>query len=419
MSLFQFQNQQLFVEDLSIEEIAKQVETPFYVYSASMLEQNYLALTAALSELNHLVCYAVKANSNQAVLRTFARLGCGADVVSLGELKRALNAGISADKIVFSGVGKTPTEIQYAIEQGILQFNVESPAELLTINAIAVREQTRARVAIRINPDVAVDTHAKITTGTAENKFGIAFDDAIDVFVAADELSAIEVQGIHVHIGSQITDVTPYRAAYKRVAQLHQQLNALNIPIPIIDLGGGFGVCYDRELDHNPDMAQYQRIVLEELGHIDCTFIVEPGRSLTANAGCLVSKVIYEKPGKARNFLIIDAAMNDFARPSLYDAYHQISPISLGEKATEQYDVVGPVCESGDTFAVKRQLPKMKTDDLLVLQDCGAYGAVMGSTYNTRPLIAEVMVKNNQYSLIRPRQNLDELIGLDQIPNWL
>ncbi|MDU0113233.1 diaminopimelate decarboxylase [Psychrosphaera aquimarina] len=419
MSEFKYKSSQLHIEGVAISTISKSIPTPFYVYSATMIENNFLSLQSRLSDLNHLICFAVKANSNQAVLRTLAALGSGADVVSLGELKRALHAGVPPHKVVFSGVGKKAHEIEYALEQGILQFNVESVAELHNINKVAIKCNKSANIAIRINPDVAVDTHAKITTGTAENKFGIGYEQALDTFVLADNLPAITVQGIHVHIGSQITDVTPFKAAFKRVADLYKQLNALGIDIKVLDLGGGLGICYDPENDSLPDMAEYRQIIEDELSEFNCQYIVEPGRSLTADTGCLVSEVIYDKLGTDRNFLIVDAAMNDFARPSLYDAYHRISPVLESTKPNKKYDIVGPVCESGDTFAVARELPELESGDLVVIQDCGAYGAVMSGTYNTRPLIAEVMVKNDAFAVIRKRQNLDDLINLDQIPNWL
>ncbi|WP_341206326.1 diaminopimelate decarboxylase [uncultured Psychrosphaera sp.] len=419
MSEFNYKSNRLHVENVAINAIQQSIPTPFYVYSATMIENNFLSLQSRLSDLNHLICFAVKANSNQAVLRTLAALGSGADVVSLGELKRALHAGIHAQKIVFSGVGKTAKEIEYAIEQGIFQFNVESVAELHNINAVALKCNKKAHIAIRINPDVAVDTHAKITTGSAENKFGISYQHALDTFVLADSLPGITVQGIHVHIGSQITDVTPFRAAFKRVADLYKQLETLGININVLDLGGGLGICYDPENDKLPNMNEYRQIIEDELSQFNCKYIVEPGRSLTADTGCLVSTVIYDKLGSDRNFLIIDAAMNDFARPSLYDAYHRISPVIESNKPHKKYDIVGPVCESGDTFAVARTLPELDSGDLVVIRDCGAYGAVMSGTYNTRPLIAEVMVKGDQFAVIRERQSLDDLINLDQIPNWL
>ena len=419
MSEFKYKSNHLYVENVSIGDITKSIVTPFYVYSATMIERNFLSLQSRLSDLNHLICFAVKANSNQAVLKTLAALGSGADVVSLGELKRALHAGINAKKIVFSGVGKTAQEIEYALEQEIFQFNVESVAELHTINNVALRCNKKAQIAIRINPNIAVDTHAKITTGTAENKFGIHYEHALDTFLLADSLPGIAVQGIHVHIGSQITDVTPFRATFKRVADLYKQLKTLCIDIRVLDLGGGLGVCYDPENDKLPNMADYRQIIDDELSEFNGKYIVEPGRSLTADAGGLVSQVIYDKLGAGRNFLIIDAAMNDFARPSLYDAYHRISPVIESGKANKKYDIVGPVCESGDTFAVARTLPGLGSGDLVVIRDCGAYGAVMSGTYNTRPLIAEVMVKGDDFAVIRERQNIDDLINLDKIPSWL
>lgn len=409
----------LWLEDISLEALAEEVQTPFYVYSTEQINQNYANLSAALNSLPVQICYAVKANSNQAVLKTLANLGAGADVVSGGELKRALLAGIPANKIVFSGVGKRKEEIDLALLSNIKQFNVESLPELFLINERCQALSLTAPVALRINPDVDVDTHEKITTGKAENKFGINFDQAIEVYQAAADLPGINIQGIDVHIGSQITDVTPYQHAFKRVAQLIESLAKIGINISVVDLGGGLGVCYDPNTDTAPDLTKYANFIKEEFAKFDVEFIVEPGRSLVASAGHLVSKVLFVKEGTSRNFVILDAAMNDFARPSMYDAYHEIIKANNFNDHNCRYDIVGPVCETGDTFAKGRVLPTINSGDLMIIKDTGAYGAVMASSYNTRALAPEVMVSGNQWQVIRASLPVDLMIDQDIIPAWL
>lgn len=419
MSKFKTKNNELYVEEVAVSELANHFPTPFYVYSQQQLIDNYQAYKTALADVPHTVCFAVKSNSNQAILKVLAQQGSGADVVSIGELKRALYAGIPAQKIVFSGVGKQRSEIEYALIQGIYQFNVESKAELLVINEVAKANEMTARIALRINPDITAKTHAKITTGAAENKFGIAFDQALATFKMASKLSHVHIQGVHVHIGSQINELSAYKAAYQRISLLHQELLEVGINLEVIDLGGGLGVCYREGVDKAADLQEYQTIIKDTLGHLDCHFIVEPGRSLTANIGILVSRVIYEKLACTRNFLILDAAMNDFARPSLYEAFHKIEALNQTDRSELAYDIVGPVCESGDTFAVKRVLNKLHASELVAIHDCGAYGATMASTYNSRPLVGEVLVNGAAFSAVKKRQTVEDLIAMDTVPYWL
>ncbi|RHW76494.1 diaminopimelate decarboxylase [Colwellia sp. RSH04] len=407
------------VEKLSITDLTKKVATPFYLYSYSEIKQNYQRLSQALNKVNAQVFYAVKANSNQAILKVLASLGSGADVVSEGELKRALQAGIPANKIVFSGVGKTASEISFALKSGILQFNVESEAELEHISELCVSLKLTAKIAIRINPDIEANTHAKISTGKAENKFGIEHTRTLDIYQYAANLPGIQVQGIDVHIGSQINDLEPFEASFKRISELVCQLRDKGHEIEIIDIGGGLGVSYDAETDEPFDINEYASLVEQHLTSLGCNIIVEPGRSLLASAGALITQVSYIKNTKDKQFLILDAGMNDFARPSLYDAYHQILPVSLNKKENAIYDIVGPVCETGDTFAKSRSIPSVQQGDYLVIKDTGAYGSTMSSNYNTRPFIQEIMVKDSQFSTIRELQTLEELISKDKLPDWL
>jgi diaminopimelate decarboxylase len=416
---FAYRHGALHVEELPLERIAAAVGTPFYCYSSAHLRHQVERFRAAFGKRKIAISYAVKANSNLAVIRTLAAAGCGADVVSEGELRRALAAGIPASRIVFSGVGKTPAEMALALDKGIFQINVESENELALLNAVAVSKGVRAPIGIRINPDVDARTHAKISTGKAENKFGIDLDRAHAVFHRAADLPGIEPLAIAVHIGSQVGDLSPFRAAFAKVADIVRTLRTEGLVLSRIDLGGGVGIAYRGEAA--PDLGQYARIVLDTVGPLETELTFEPGRLLVGNAGMLVAKVLYLKAGATRRFVIIDAAMNDLIRPSLYEAYHGIVPLRApaSDAILEPADVVGPVCESGDTFAVERPLPPLAEGDLVALQSAGAYGAVMSSTYNSRLLVPEVLVEGGDFAVIRPRPSFEELLALDHMPPWL
>ncbi|WP_298372107.1 diaminopimelate decarboxylase [Azospirillum sp.] len=419
MGAFAYRYGVLHAEFVSVNEVARAVGTPFYLYSTAALEAHYSAYAGAFAGQDAGVCYALKANSNLAVIRTFAKLGAGGDVVSVGEMKRALAGGIPPERIVFSGVGKTREELRAALEAGIHQINVESIPELEALSAVASSLGVVAPIAIRVNPDVDVKTHAKITTGKKENKFGIDYDQARDIYKLAASLPGIKPVSIAVHIGSQLTDLAPFRAAYERLAALLHQLRADGHDIQRLDLGGGLGITYKNEAP--PDLADYAAMVRSITGNLGCRVTLEPGRSLVGNAGILVSRVIYVKQGLHRRFAIVDAAMNDLIRPSLYEAYHGIIPVAEPESgaALEPYDVVGPVCESGDTFAVQRPLPTLADDDLVAFLSAGAYGAAMSSTYNTRPLIPEVLVNGDRFAVIRPRPTVEEMLAAERAPDWL
>lgn len=420
MHHFTYQNGTLHVEDVSIADIAREVGTPFYCYSRATLERHYKVFADAFKGTDTLVCYSVKANSNLAVLRLLASLGSGADVVSQGELRRALAAGIPAEKIVFSGVGKTAAEMAFALKAGILQFNVESEPELELLSSVASSMGKTASVALRVNPDVDAKTHEKIATGKAENKFGISWQRAPDVYDTAAKLPGIEVAGIDVHIGSQLTDLSPFEAAFKRVAEMAEKLRAAGHDIKRLDLGGGLGIPYRGTNDVPPHPSEYADMVKRTVGHLGCTLMFEPGRMIAGNAGILVSSVIYEKHGTDRAFLIVDGAMNDLIRPTLYDAHHEILPVTeAADGARVTYDVVGPVCETGDYFAKGRELPPLKSGDLIALMSAGAYGAVLASSYNTRPLVPEVLVSGADMAVIRPRPDYDAMLSQDRIPDWL
>jgi diaminopimelate decarboxylase len=414
---FPYINSKMFAENVSISEIAKQVSTPFYCYSNTAISQNYQAYQQAFSDQDTLICYAVKANSNQAVLSTLAKLGSGADVVSEGEIRRARAAGIPANKIVYSGVAKVESEIEYALNQGIFQFNVESEPELALISKIATRLDTTASVAFRINPDVCANTHAKISTGKAENKFGVPISKARIAYKQAASLPNIKVQGVDVHIGSQLTQLEPFEEAYKRIAQLVIELTEDGHEISVIDIGGGLGITYSDEVI--PSKQEYAAIAKAQLGHLGCKIVIEPGRSLLGNAGILVSSVVFIKTGEERQFLILDAGMNDLIRPSMYDAHHEILAVDTSNASQKVYDVVGPVCETGDTFSKNRQVNESKPGDLIAIMSCGAYGAVMASTYNTRMLAPEVMVKDNEFAVVRARKTYEEIISDDSVPSWI
>ncbi len=406
-------------EDLSISDIAAQVGTPFYCYSTDTLIRHYNVFCEAFTGHDFLLCYAVKANSNQAIIKTLADQGAGADVVSEGEMRRVLKAGIPASKIVYSGVAKTEQEMTFALEQGIFQFNVESEPELHQLSRLADSMGKTAAIAFRINPDVDAKTHAKISTGKSENKFGVPWTRAREIYAAAAKLPGIRVQGVDLHIGSQLTDLEPFAEAFRRIVKLIEQLRADGHDISVLDLGGGLGIPYDRETTKPPLPLEYGEMAKNIVGHLGCKIIIEPGRMLVGNAGILVSKVIYVKQGENRKFLIIDAAMNDLVRPSMYDAYHEIVAVKERDGPTSPFDVVGPVCETGDTFARERELPDLAGGDLVAIRTAGAYGAVMSFTYNTRRLIPEVLVKGGEYAIIRSRPDYDDIIGLDILPEWL
>ena len=420
MNHFGYKNGSLHAEDVAIEAVAAEVGTPFYCYSTATLTRHYQVFAEAFADIDALVCYAVKANSNQAVLATLAGLGAGADVVSGGELVRALRAGIPAEKIMFSGVGKTVAEIDVALASGIFCFNVESEPELEAISARAVEAGVTANVSFRINPDVDAGGHAKISTGKKSDKFGIAFDRADAVYDRARQLPGIAVTGIDMHIGSQIEALEPFDRAFDRLAGLVRHLRGKGHEIHHVDLGGGLGVPYRRDNQPPPEPTAYAEIVKRHVRDLDCMVVFEPGRLIAANAGILVSRVIYVKKTEGKTFVILDAAMNDLIRPTLYDAWHDIAPVR--ESAAEErfkVDVVGPVCESGDFLARDRDMPAVETGDLVYVASAGAYGAVQSSTYNSRPLIAEILVRDDDFAIVRPRQTIDELIGLDRLPTWL
>jgi len=410
----------LHAEDVSLARIAADVGTPFYCYSTATLVRHYRVFTEAFAGLDTLVCFAVKANSNIAVLRTLAREGAGADVVSVGELRRALLAGISPDRIVFSGVGKDRPEMAEALRAGIHQFNVESEPELDALSEVAVSLGTRAPVAVRINPDVDPRTHAKISTGKKENKFGVPWARARDIYARAAALAGIDIVGVDVHIGSQLTELEPFRAAFSRVADLVTTLRADGHGIARLDLGGGLGIPYDSTGPAPPQPETYAAVVRDVVGGLGCAIVLEPGRLIAGNAGVLVSRVIYVKEGESRRFVILDAAMNDLIRPSLYDAHHEIIPLTeTPDTGRVVADVVGPVCETGDVFATARSLPDLAAGDYAAILSAGAYGAVMASTYNTRPLVPEVLVDGDRYAVVRRRMEVEDLLALESFPEWL
>lgn len=421
MDHFLYRNGVLHAEDVAIPDIAAQVGTPFYVYSTATLERHYRLFEEALRPLPHLVCFAVKSNGNIAVLKTLARLGAGMDVVSGGEYQRAKAAGVPGDRIVFSGVGKTRAEMRMALTGGIRQFNVESEPELLALSEVAASLGVTAPIAIRVNPDVDARTHEKIATGKKENKFGIPIARAPEVYAEAARLPGIEVVGIDVHIGSQLTELEPFEQAYLKVAELTRALRGAGHTIQRLDLGGGLGIPYERSNTAPPLPVEYGEVIKRTVGDLDCEIEIEPGRLISGNAGLLVASVIYLKHGEGRDFLILDAAMNDLVRPSMYGAHHDIVPVvepAPGEEP-KPYDIVGPVCETGDTFARGRLMPLVGPGDMVAFRSAGAYGAVMASEYNTRPLVPEILVSGDQFAVIRARPSFDEIINRDSIPSWL
>ena len=421
MDHFLYRDGVLHAEDVAVAEIAAAVGTPFYVYSTATLLRHFKLFDEALAGMDHLVCYAMKANSNIAVLRTLAQAGAGMDVVSIGEYLRAKAAGVPGEKIVFSGVGKTADEIRISLQGGIRQFNVESEPEMMVLSKVAQDLGTTAPITIRVNPDVDAKTHAKIATGKSENKFGIPIARAREVYRMAAGLPGLEVIGIDVHIGSQLTDLAPFEQAYLKVAELTETLRADGHTISRLDLGGGLGIPYQHSNAAPPLPMDYGALVKRTLGHLGCEIEIEPGRLIAGNAGLMVSKVIYVKSGEDRDFLILDGAMNDLIRPAMYDAHHDIIAVNEPTPAIEfqPYDIVGPVCESGDTFAKGRMMPPLTAGDLVAFRSAGAYGAVMSSEYNSRPLIPEVLVKDDQFAVIRSRPTFDEMINRDTIPEWL
>ena len=421
MDHFLYRDGALHAEDVALADIAAAVGTPFYVYSTATLVRHFRLFDEALSGMDHLVCYAMKAASNVAILKTLAREGAGMDVVSGGEYLRAKAAGVPGDRIVFSGVGKTADEIRLALDGGVRQFNVESEPEMEAISAIAASMGRIAPITIRVNPDVDAKTHAKIATGKSENKFGIPIARAREVYAHAARLPGLQVIGIDVHIGSQLTDLAPFETAYAKVADLTQTLRADGHDIRRLDLGGGLGIPYTRGNEPPPLPSDYGDLVRRTVGHLGCEIEIEPGRLIVGNAGLLVSRVIYVKSGEGRDFLILDAAMNDLIRPAMYEAHHDIVPVVEPAPGADQhpYDVVGPVCETGDTFARQRLMPPVAAGDLVAFRSAGAYGAVMASEYNSRPLVPEVLVDGDKFAVIRPRPTFDEMINRDTIPEWL
>lgn len=421
MRHFDYRDGVLHAEGVDLAAMAEAVGTPFYCYSTATLERHFRVFSEAFSDVKSLVCYAMKANSNQSVLSTLAKLGAGADVVSGGELKRALAAGIPPHKILFSGVGKTATEIRAALAEDILCINVESEPELELLSAIATEMGRTARISIRVNPDVDSGGHAKITTGKSENKFGIPLSGARAVYARAASLPGIQVTGVDMHIGSQIIDLAPMEAAFRLLADFVGVLRADGHTISHVDLGGGLGIPYYEDRAVPPEPAAYAAMVKRVTHNLGCTLMFEPGRLIVGNAGILVARVIYVKHGDGKNFVIIDAAMNDLIRPTLYEAYHEILPVAAPVAGAPMIiaDVVGPVCETGDYLALDRSLPLPKPGDLIAVMTAGAYGAVQAGTYNTRPLIPEVLVNGEQYAVVRPRVEIEDLIAMDKKAPWL
>lgn len=421
MDHFLYRNGELFAEDVPVAEIARAVGTPFYVYSTATFVRHFNLFTEALAGMDHLICYAMKANGNLAILKLMGELGAGIDVVSIGEYEKARVAGVPGERIVFSGVGKTAEEMRRALQGGIRQFNVESEPEMRLLSRVATDLGQTAPITIRVNPDVDARTHAKIATGKSENKFGIPITKARAVYAEAARLPGIKVIGIDVHIGSQLTDLDPYRAAFAKVAELTEALRNDGHDITRLDLGGGLGIPYERSNKAPPLPIEYGQVIRDTVGHLGCEIEIEPGRLIAGNAGIMVSSVIYLKEGEGRDFLILDGAMNDLIRPAMYEAYHDIVAVTEPTPGQEPkpVDIVGPVCESGDTFAKQRLMPTLGAGDLVAFRSAGAYGAVMASEYNGRPLIPEVLVDGDQFAVIRPRPSLEEMINRDKLPPWM
>ena len=421
MNHFQYRDGVLHAEAVNLTALADQVGTPFYCYSTATLERHYRVFAEAFSGVSTLVCYALKANSNQSVLKTLAKLGAGADVVSGGELKRARAAGIPPEKIVFSGIGKTESELRQALAENILCINVESEPELDLLSKLAIEMGRTARISVRVNPDIDSGGHAKISTGKSENKFGIPIAHARDVYTRAAKLPGIKITGVDMHIGSQIIDLVPLEAAFRVLADFVRTLRADGHTISHVDFGGGLGIPYHADREAPPAPLAYAEMVKRVTHNLGCTLLFEPGRMIVGNAGILVTRVIYVKHGDAKNFVIIDAAMNDLIRPTLYEAHHDIMPVREATKGARNIvaDVVGPVCESGDYLALDRSMPEPQPGDLLAVMTAGAYGAVQSGFYNTRALVPEVLVKGEQYAVVRPRVDADALIAMDKPAPWL
>ena len=419
MHHFAYRNGILHAEDVDLRTLAEDTGTPFYCYSTATLERHYRVFAEAFADRDALVCYAVKANSNQAVLKTLAGLGAGMDIVSEGELRRALAAGVPGERIVFSGVAKTRAEMALALESRILCFNVESEPELEALAEVASSKGVEAPVSLRVNPDVDAKTHRKISTGKSENKFGIPIGRARAVYAQAARLKGIRITGVDMHIGSQITQLAPFDNAAALLAELARDLMADGHPLNHIDFGGGLGVPYREDNEPPPDPQAYAAMIKRHTRELGLRLVFEIGRMIVGNAGVLVTQVIYVKQGAGKHFVIVDAAMNDLIRPTLYDAYHDIKPIVAPKHGTRIADVVGPVCETGDYLALGRDMPAVAPGDLLAIMTAGAYGAVQASTYNTRPLVPEVLVRGSRYAVVRARPTYQELIGLDRIPAWL
>ncbi|MEL7463161.1 MAG: diaminopimelate decarboxylase [Pseudomonadota bacterium] len=421
MDHFAYRNGVLHAEDVSLADIAAEVGTPFYCYSRATFERHIRVFDEALAGMPHLVCYAMKANSNLALLKIAVAAGAGMDVVSGGELRRALAAGCPPEKIVFSGVGKTEEEMRLGLEVGIRQFNVESEPELRRLNRVAAAMDKRAAITVRVNPDVDAKTHAKISTGKSEDKFGIPIAKARSVYAEAAAMEGIEVVGVDVHIGSQLTELAPYEAAFLKVRELTEQLREDGHDIRRLDLGGGLGIPYQQSNEAPPLPFDYGEVVRRTVGDLNCEIEIEPGRLISGNAGVLVAQTIYRKEGDGRDFLILDAAMNDLIRPAMYDAWHDIVPVKEPgpDVPVGPVDIVGPVCESGDTFAKQREMAFVDEGELVAFRSAGAYGAVMSSEYNSRPMIPEVLVSGSRFDVVRPRPTYDEMLGRDRIPDWL
>ncbi len=421
MHHFDYRGGVLHAEAVNLASLAGAVGTPFYCYSNATLERHYRVFADAFADVPSLVCYAVKANSNQAVIATLAKLGAGADVVSGGELKRALKAGVPAGKIMFSGIGKTADELALALDESIFCVNVESEAELELLSEIAVSKGKTAHVSVRVNPDVDARTHAKIATGKSENKFGIPISRAREVYARAAKLKGLRVAGVDMHIGSQIVEMKPFDDAFALLSDFVRTLRGDGHTISHVDLGGGLGIPYREDNDPPPDPAAYAAVVKRATRGLDCKLIFEPGRLIVGNAGILVTRVIYVKRGEAKTFVIVDAGMNDLIRPTLYEAHHEIRPVAVPKPGAKRVivDVVGPVCELGDFLALERDMPEPRPGDLMAVMTAGAYGAVQAGTYNTRALVPETLVRDGEWALVRPRLDADQLIGLDRLPPWL
>jgi diaminopimelate decarboxylase len=417
MHHFHYKDKCLFCEDVAVPDIAREVGTPFYLYSHATLRHHFLTFDKAFEGVDHLVCFAAKSNSNLAVLHLFGSLGGGLDIVSGGELFRGLKAGIPAERIVFSGVGKKEDEILYALESGILMFNVESFQELELIDRCAARLEKKAPVALRVNPDVDPRTHPYISTGLKKNKFGLNVKAVVEAYRSAQGRAHVECMGISCHIGSQVTEVAPFTDALTRIKDLVATLETLGIPISYLDLGGGLGITYDQEAPPHP--REYGKAIMETLGEAPFTLILEPGRVIGGNAGILVTRVLYTKESEAKNFIVVDAAMNDLVRPSLYNAFHAIEPVVATEKTTVKADVVGPICETGDFLARDREMARVAPGDLLAVMSAGAYGFTMSSNYNSRPRAAEVMVKGDEFFPVRTRESYEDLVKGETLPPFL